>query len=59
MLYDAETLQELRSSGLLSKLGRVVEYCEDAETVEELGRGVNALSHVVDAISDLLLGLDN
>ena len=58
-MRDAETLQKLRSSRLLFKLGRVVQYCEDAETIEELDRGLDALSHVVDAISDLLLGLDD
>ncbi len=58
MLHDAATLQKLRASGLLTRMRLAIEQCEDADTVEELDAKLTALGHVVDAISDLLLGLD-
>ena len=58
-MWDAEKLHKLRASNLLFRMRLAVEQCEDAETVEELDDKLIALGHVVDAISDLLLGLEN
>ena len=58
MVRDADTLRQLRASGLLTRMRHAVERCDDADTVEELDIELDALARVVDAVSDLLLGLD-
>ena len=58
MVRNVETLERLRASRLLYRLKLAVERCDDAETIEDLDRELDALRHVVDAVSDMLLGLD-
>lgn len=58
MVRNVETLERLRDSRLLYRLKLAVERCDDAEMIEDLDRELDALGHVVDAVSDMLLGLD-
>lgn len=58
MVRDADTLHRLRASGLLTRMKHALERCDDADTIEELDVELDALGRIVDAVSDLLLGLD-
>jgi len=58
MEHDADILQRLRASGLLTRMKHSLERCDDADTVEELDEELVSLGRIVDAVSDLLLGLD-
>ena len=57
-MWDAETLDKLRYSGLLGALEGAAHWCNTADTDRHLDAALDRLSVVVDAISDLLLGLD-
>lgn len=57
-MWDAEKLAELRYSGLLRDLEGAAHWCNTASNDGHLNAALTRLSVVVDAISDLLLGLN-
>jgi len=57
-MWDAKKLDKLRASGLLPELKGAVHWCNSPGDDEYLNAALSHLSVVIDAISDLLLGLD-
>lgn len=57
-MRDEATFAKLRSSGLLHDLARAAHACDIADDDRHLDAALDRLSWVIDAISDLLLGLD-
>lgn len=57
-MRDEAILAKLRSSGLLEALEKAAHWCNTADNDRHLDAALDRLSVVVDAISDLLLGLD-
>jgi hypothetical protein len=58
-MWDAEKLDKLRASGLLHELKGAAHWCDSPGDDEYLTTALNHLSIVIDAISDLLLGLED
>lgn len=57
-MRDEATLDKLRASGLLHDLARAAHACDIADNDGHLNAALDRLGWVVDAISDLLLGLE-
>jgi hypothetical protein len=57
-MWDEATLEKLRASGLLRDLEGAVAWCNSPGDDEYLNAALGHLSAVIDAISDLLLGID-
>ena len=58
-MWDTEKLEKLRTSGLLRDLEGAAHWCNSPGDDEYLNSALTHLSVVVDAISDLLLGLSD